>query len=308
MSFRIWIDRPAPADLVIADDVELVPDRADADGAVIGADEHWDAETCQALPRLKVLARAGIGFDNVDPTSCASVGVASCNAPDAPTVSTAEHTLALLLTVAKNITQSADKLREGHSEYRSRHNAIELDGLTLGLLGIGRIGKRVAHYATAFGMKVIAHDPGVNAVGEVELVELADLWTRSQVISLHAPAVPATHHIINADTLAQMPKGVIIVNCARGSLINQDALLDALESGQVGGAGLDVTDPEPLPPDHPLLNRFDVVVTPHVASSTTVGVTRLISDALDQALCWLRGATPEHLLAEVVADVDRRNL
>ena len=309
--WRIWIDRRPPPQIAVPDGIELTGDLADADGAVVGADGSWDSEACRRLPRLKVVARAGIGYDNVEVAGCAAEGVAACNAPDAPTVSTAEHTLALLLAVSKRIKPAEIRLHAGLGDYRASHGALELEGRTLGLLGCGRIGSRVGRYAAALGMKVLVHDPHLDAtevaaVGEP--VDLEDLWLRSDAVSLHVPANEATHHIVNARSIAAMRPGVIIVNCARGALIDHDALLAGLESGHVGGAGLDVTEPEPLPEGHRLLGRDDVIVTPHVASSTTVGVVRLISQALDQAAQWLRGGTPEHLLDPAAADpaVDRR--
>ena len=315
--WSIWVDRPVAPEVVLPDDVELVFDLEQADGAVIGAEEPWNAQACERLPRLKVIARCGIGFDNVDTASCASVGVAACNTPDAPTVSTAEHALALLLAVSKRLKASERgfDLRDGSpAEYRANHRALELDGMSLGLLGCGRIGARVAGYATALGMRVLVCDPyadpdHVAALG-AEPVEADELWQRSDVISLHAPATEETRHVIDAASISMMRPGVIIVNCARGSLIDHDALLAGLESGKIAGAGLDVTEPEPLPPNHPLLGRDDVIVTPHVASSTTVGVVRLVSQAIEQAVEWLRGGTPEHLLDHRACDpeVDRRRV
>ena len=162
-------------------------------------------------------------------------------------------------------------------------------------------------------MRVLVYDPYLDAsalAGVGELVDRGDLWRGSDAVSLHAPATEATRHIVNADSIAAMRPGVIVINCARGSLIDHDALLAGLESGRIGGAGLDVTEPEPLPVGHPLLGRDDVIVTPHVASATTDGIVRLISQALDQAAEWLRGGTPEHLLAPAAADpaVDRRRV
>ena len=309
--WRIWIDRPPPPEVTIPDDVELTDDLALADGVIVGADEAWDASACSRLPNLKVVARSGIGYDNVDPAECAAAGVASCNAPDAPTVSTAEHTLALLLAVSKRIKVSERRLGSGLGDYRASHRALELDGRTLGLVGGGRIGGRVARYGAALGMRVLVYDPylepsALEAVGEP--VSLDELWRRSDAISLHAPATAATRHLVNAGTISAMRPGVIIVNCARGSLIDHDALLAGLDSGQIGAAGLDVTEPEPLPTGHPLLGRDDVIVTPHVAASTSAGTVRLISQALDQAVEWLRGETPRHLLDPAAADpaVDRR--
>ena len=309
--WRIWIDRSPPPEVAIPDGIELTDDLTDADGVIVGANEPWDAAVCSRLPRLKVVARAGIGYDNVDPAACAAVGVATCNTPDAPTVSTAEHSLALLLAVSKRIKRSELRLHAGLGDYRAVHSALELEGRTLGLVGCGRIGGRVARYAAALGMRVLVYDPYLQALdtnGVVELVDLDELWRRSDAVSLHAPATEATRHMVDADSISAMRPGVIIVNCARGSLIDHDALLAGLESGQIAGAGLDVTEPEPLPADHPLLGREDVIVTPHVASSTTAGAVRLIGQALGQAAQWLRGETPEHLLDAAAADpaVDRR--
>ncbi len=310
---RIWVDRPVPPEIVIPADVELVDDLAVADGVVVGASGLWDADACRRLPQLKVVARSGIGYDNVAVAACAAAGVAACNAPDGPTVSTAEHAFALLLAVTKRIKAAESSSKIHGNNYRFMHDALELDGRTLGLLGCGRTGSRMARYASALGMKVLIHDPHLVAtdVADVgELVSREDLWQSSDVISLHAPASEETRHIINARSLAAMKPGVVIINCARGSLLDQEALLAALDSGHVSGAGLDVTEPEPLPQGHRLLERDDVIVTPHIASTTTVGTVRLISQAFEQAIVWLRGGTPEHLLDPTVADpaVDRRHL
>ena len=309
--WRIWIDRPPPPEVAVPDDVELTDDLALADGVIVGSNEAWDASVCVRLPRLKVVARSGIGYDNVDPAGCAASGVAACNTPDAPTVSTAEHALTLLLAVSKRLKPAELMLESRAGSYRAVHVALELEGRTLGLVGCGRIGGRVARYTAALGMRMLVHDPyleasAIEAVGEP--VSLDELWRRSDAISLHAPATAETRHLVDAASIAAMVPGVIIVNCARGSLIDHDALLDGLDSGRIGGAGLDVTEPEPLPEGHPLLGRDDVIVTPHVAASTTVGTVRLMSQALDQAVEWLRGGTPRHLLDPAAADpaVDRR--
>lgn len=308
---RIWIDRTPPPGVVIPPDVELVDSPEDADGVVVAADRPWDDEACRRLPNLKVVARSGIGYDNVDIAACAAHGVAATNTPDAPTVSTAEHALALMLSVAKRLKGSEARLAAGTVGGPGRltgPGALELDERTLGLVGCGRIGSLLGRYAEALGMTVLVHDPYLEAAPVGELVGLDQLWASADVISLHAPANSETRHIVNSASLACMRPGVIIINCARGLLVDQQALLAALDSGHVGGAGLDVTEPEPLPPDHPLLGRDNVVVTPHVASTTSVGIVRLIGQALEQALIWLRGDIPDHLLDPAAAHpgVDRR--
>lgn len=297
-----WFEAPLPAGYELPEAVSVVDDPVDAVALVVGARTPWDDARFSALPRLCVIARSGIGYDNVDVAAATRHGVAAVNAPDAPTVSTAEHALALLLAVAKQLPASAARARTGATGPAPDHRALELDGLTLGLVGAGRIGSRVAGYAAALGMQVLVTDPALDQVPVGELVTPDELWRRADVVSLHAPLTPATRHLVDADTLAAMKPGVILVNCARGGLVDHDALLVALETGHVAGAGLDVTEPEPLPAGHPLLGRDDVIVTPHVASSTTVGRRRLVAHAVEQALVWLEGGVPEHLLDPAVVD------
>ena len=306
---RVWIDGATP-EVEMPADVDLVDSPASAEAAIVGSREPWGDAACRRLPDLKVVVRRGIGYDNVDVAACAAHGVAVCNTPDGPTTSTAEHALTLLLAVGKRLKSAARRLREGDGLVGTPAavGGLELDGRTLGLIGCGRIGRRLGAYAEALGMQVLAHDPHLDTAPVGRLVDLTEIWSSADVISLHAPATPATRHLVNAASLAAMRPGVVIVNCARGTLVDHDALLVALDSGQVAGAGLDVTDPEPLPADHPLLGRDDVVVTPHVASGTTVGVARVLTQALEQARVWLRGGSPRHLLDPAAADpaVDRR--
>lgn len=255
--------------------------------AVIGVGRRWDADRFARFPELRVVSRMGIGYDNIDLAAASAANVVVCNAPDSPTVSTAEHTMALLLAVTKELPAMAERAVAGVTGNPSP-TSLELDGSTLGLVGIGRIGVRVAAAAQALGMRVIAHDPGVSSAA-VDLVGLDELMQTSDVISLHAPATAATHHMVGRDSISTMKRGVFIINCARGSLVDHDALLVGLESGQVAGAGLDVTEPEPLPVGHRLLGRHDVIISPHVASSTVAGRQRLFAHAFDNALAVLDG-------------------
>lgn len=263
-------------------------DRADA--VIAGAARTWDAAGFALAPNLTVISRVGVGYDNVDVAAAAAAGVIVCNAPLAPTVSTAEHTMALLFAVTKHLPHQVERARTGlKGEPIGR--SLELDGRVLGLIGIGRIASRVAVVAQALGMHVIASDPGVDRspVQGVELVDLAELLGRSDVVSLHAPALPSTLGMINAESLARMQPGAYLVNCARGALVDHEALLDAIDNGHLAGAGLDVTDPEPLPAGHPLLDRPNVVVTPHIASATEAGRRRLYEHAIENALAVLDG-------------------
>ena len=266
-------------------------DRLDVAEAVIaGAVRPWNAEAFALAPRLTVISRVGVGYDNVSVADAAAAGVIVCNAPLAPMVSTAEHTMALIFAVTKVLPHQIDRSKAGlKGEPIGR--ALELDGSTLGLVGIGRIASRVAVAAQALGMRVLAADPFVSEspVAGVELTPLDDLLSQSDVISLHAPAMPETTQMINAAALARFKPGAYLVNCARGALVDHEALLAAVDSGHLGGAGLDVTDPEPLPVGHPLLDRINVVVTPHIASATVAGRRRLYEHSIENALAVLEG-------------------
>ena len=274
------------AHLVGHTDAELVGQAA----SVIGIGHHWGAERFGRFPDLRVISRMGIGYDNVDLDAARAAGVVVCNGPDSPTVSTAEHAMMLLLAVTKELPIQQARAAEGLGG-PAMATSLELDGSTLGLVGLGRIGVRVARAALGLGMRVIANDPGIeqSPVGDVELVGLDELFSTSHVISLHAPSIPATRHMINAESIASMLRGVYLVNCARGPLIDQDALVAAIDRAHVAGAALDVTDPEPLPIGHPLLTRPNVIITPHIASSTAVGRRRLFEHAIDNALAVLDG-------------------
>ena len=259
-------------------------------GVIAGAKRAWNADAFAASPVLRVISRVGIGYDNVDVAAANAAGVTVCNAPEAPSVSTAEHTLALMLAVGRELPAQQARARAGLGG-PAVGTALEFDGRTLGLVGFGRIARRVGATALALGMRVLAYDPFLSdsAGSECELVPLAELLAKSDVVSLHAPATPETRHMLDARAFGAMKHGVMIVNCARGALVDQAALLDALNSGQVGGAGLDVTDPEPLPSGHPLLEHPRVIVTPHIASSTTAGRRRLYEHAIDNAVNFLAG-------------------
>ncbi len=266
-------------------------DRLDrADAVIAGATRLWNAAAFALAPRLTVISRVGVGYDNVDVAAAAAAGVTVCNTPIAPMVSTAEHTMALLFAVTKHLPHQIDRAHQGlRGEPVGR--SLELDGRVLGLVGIGRIASRVALTAQALGMHVIAADPGVDEspVAGVELVDLADLLARADVVSLHAPALPSTIRMMNADTLAAIKPGGYLINCARGALVDHDALLDVIDRGHLAGAGLDVTDPEPLPAGHPLLDRANVVVTPHIASASVAGRRRLYEHSIENALAVLAG-------------------
>lgn len=297
----LYVDREPP-DAVVA----LLGERCtlcgpEADTAafavgIIAGSTRWDAQRFDLVPGARVLSRSGIGYDTVDVAAATARGIVVCIAPDAPTVSTAEHTVALILAAAKRLVPNQLRLRAGTGNYVAANDAIELAGRTLGLVGYGRIARRVGRALAALDMDVVACDPYLTDAGEVELLPLADLLRRADVISVHAPLTDETRGLFDGAAFAAMRRGVVFVNAARGGLVDHTALLAALDKGQVGAAGLDVTDPEPLPVDHPLLHRDDVLVTPHVASATDAGKLRLYEHAIDNALAVLAGRTPPHVV------------
>jgi D-3-phosphoglycerate dehydrogenase / 2-oxoglutarate reductase len=268
---------------------------------VIAGMHPWDAQAMAGGPRLRVISRTGVGYDTVDVAAATAAGISVCYAPQAPTVSTAEHTIALLMAVTKSLGAAQDRARQGLPGGPA--TALELEGRVLGLLGYGRIARRVAVVGTALGMTVIAHDPMLAAdqtgagAGLAAMVGFDELFHTSDVLSLHAPSTAATRHVVNLTTLGMMKPDAYLINCARGGLVDQEALLSALDSGHLAGAGLDVTEPEPLPEGHPLLTHPRVVVTPHIASSTVAGRRRLYEHAIDHALATLAGS-PTSLVPE----------
>ena len=305
--FRLWFERGIPPGLgheIEGRAVALAPGppgdplstAAEADGIVASSLIDYGETAFDRAPRLRVIARTGIGVDRIDLAAATRRGIVVCNAPDGPTVSTAEHTVALLLAVTKRLKRAEGRLRAGAGDSFAAHDAVELAGRTIGLVGFGRIGRRVAALARGIGMRTVAFDPLVDIPPDeaTAAASLEELLASCDVISLHLPLTAGTRHLIGRSALDAMRPRAFLVNAARGGLVDHDALLDALESGRLGGAGLDVTEPEPLPPGHPLLARDDVVVTPHVAAATREGKRRLTVTAIREALAVLEGRDPDH--------------
>jgi D-3-phosphoglycerate dehydrogenase len=249
---------------------ELATDLHDADALVVRSATKVTRELIDAAPKLRIIARAGTGVDNVDVTAATARGIVVMNAPGANSLSVAELAMGLMLSMARKIP-AADASMKASQWEKSKFAGAEIRSKTLGLVGLGRIGQEVAKRAHAFDMVVVAHDPFIsaemaNSLG-VELVTLDDLCARADYISLHLPALPSTKHIFNANRFAQCKKGARIINTARGELIDEAALADAIQSGHIAGAGLDVFDVEP-PKDWRLPTLPQVVATPHIAAST----------------------------------------
>ena len=224
---------------------------------------------------LRAVARAGSGVDNIDLDACRDQGVAVFNAPGANAVSVAEHAWALILAVFRHLPRAAQSMAAGRWE-KSQLGGREVRGKTLGIVGFGRIGQEVARLGLAFGCDVVGHDPLVDAalaVPGARAASLDDLLATSDIVSLHAPLVPETRGLLNAERLARMKAGAVLVNCARGALVDETALESALTQGRLAGAGLDVFQTEP-PGERPLFHLPNVIATPHVAASTPEAQTR----------------------------------
>lgn len=273
--FRVTSGGDIPREQVIA----TLPE---ADALIIRSATKANADLLQYATRLKVIARAGVGVDNVDLDVATAKGIVVMNTPDGNTISTAEEAFGLMIALARHIPQAHASLLAGKWD-RKTFIGGELRGKTLGLVGFGRIGRAVAKRALAFDMKVLAFDPfvlpDIGADLGVTMVSLDTLYAQSDFISLHTTVTDETRHLINANSIAKMKKGVRIINAARGVLIDDAALADAIKSGHVAGAGLDVFEPEPPAADNPLIGLPGVIHTPHLAASTTDAQNNVALDA-----------------------------
>ena len=255
-------------------------------------------ELLEQLPDLRVIGVHGTGVDPVDVAACTERGVVVTNTPGANADAVTELTLALMIDVLRRVPQSAHATQHGRAWDAARHTGGELKGRTLGLVGYGAIGRRVGTIAKAFGMSVIASDPGLTddeiRTRGAEPATFDALLGAADVVSLHAPAIPATHHLINAKTIAGMKPTAIIINCARGSLINENDLAAALSEGRLGGAALDVLDGEPPDPNSPIFNAPNIILTPHMAGSTHECLATIARMAGEDIARVLRGEPAQH--------------
>ena len=254
----------APEDLAI--------EIADADGVIVRSATKITADLMDAANKLRVIGRAGVGVDNIDVKAATERGIVVMNAPDGNTITTAEHTIALLVSMARNVPQAHAKLQSGVWDKKS-FVGVELNGKTLGVIGLGRIGRHVAKIAKGFGMNIFAYDPFVSTEQAkdygFELGTLDEVFQKADFLTIHTPVTDDTRNIIGADAFAKMKKGVRLINCARGGLVDETALLAAIENGTVAAAAMDVFAQEPLDENSPLLKNDKIITTPHLGASTT---------------------------------------
>jgi len=280
------------------DAAELVRQGADADALIVQFAPIND-QVLDGMPNLKVMSRYGIGVDNFDLDSARRHGVVACNCPGYCLEEVAEHTLAFMLTSARQMIAVGENTRAGKWIVPGKSQPIlSLSGKTLGIVGFGAIARETAKRAAAFNMKLIAYDPYLKASDaeqlKVEQVSLDQVWSRSDFITFHCPLTEETRHMLNADTLAKTKRGVIVINNGRGGLIDEAALLEALNSGHVGMAALDVLEQEPPPSDYALLKHPNVLVTPHIASASEFSPGRLQEMAVAEIITVLDGKPALH--------------
>jgi glyoxylate reductase len=274
----------------------------DVDGALTLLTDQIDGPLLDRHPSLKAVSNFAVGYDNVDVDAATEHGVAVCNTPGVLTETTAEMTFALLMATARRVVEGVDYVRDGKWKTWGPLLLLGQDvaGATLGIVGFGRIGREVARMASGFNMKILAFDRSPETKDtsglDITFVELDDLLRESDFVSLHVALTPDTEHLIGPRELGLMKRTAVLINAARGPVVNTDALVSALREGEIFAAGLDVTDPEPLPANHPLVALPNCTVVPHIASATVSTRDNMATLAARNLLSVLNGEQPEHIV------------
>jgi len=274
---------------------ELSEKIKDYDALMVRSQTKVTDKIIKSGKNLKIIGRAGVGVDNIDLNSATENGIIVVNSPDGNTAAAAEHTVALMLSMVRNIPD-ASKSAQGGAWERSKFTGVELFGKTLGIIGLGKIGTRVLKTAIALGMNVIVCDPYTTAttvenLGAKYIANYDDFWGECDIITVHVPKTPETNGLINKDTINKMKKGVRLINCARGGIINEKDLAEALKSGQVAGAAIDVFETEPEIKDCPLIDCPHTVLTPHLGASTEEAQIKVALDVANQIKAVLEGGS-----------------
>ncbi|MEM7531357.1 MAG: hydroxyacid dehydrogenase [Chloroflexota bacterium] len=318
---HIWMEINPISDVksLIPDGMEIYWRESQADSAVESAQAaqailassllQYNGDLFDQLPNLKMVCRTGIGIDNLDLEAATERGIVCCHTPDGPTQATAEHTVAMILALSRRLKQGNDNLAAG--KWGPRQGVLignEVQNKTLGVVGLGRIGRKVAQICRlGLEMNVVGYDPFVtqaqmDAMG-LEMTVLDDMEAviaQSDFLTVHVPATPETYHLINAERIASMKDGSYVVNLARGPLVDGAALLDAVDSGKLAGAGLDVFEPEPPAVESRLRNHPNIIATPHIGGVTVESRTRMEAMALERVLAYFRGERPENVVNPAV--------
>lgn len=305
MKKKVWMEWPLPralntrlsalAEVVTDGDLDKMP----GSDVISGIGRYYDGQLMDRVgPNLKQIAKPGIGLDNIDVDAATARGILVCNTPDAPSESTAEHAVALLMAVAKRVMVGDAHLRGGEAIERSDLRGTELLGRTLGIVGYGRIGRRVAEICgQGIKMKVMVYDPilpdnFVLPAGVARADDLDTIFAENRFVTLHTPLLPSTRHLADERRLRLMMPGSYLINASRGGVVEEAALIKVLREGHLAGAGLDVFDPEPPLADNPLLGMRNVVLTPHIASNTDAGIDAMQAGTVENIERVLQGERP----------------
>ncbi len=303
---RLWEDELPPSP------EELAKLLHGAVGALTLLTDTIDGEVLDREPQLRVVSNFAVGYDNVDVPAATERGVIVCNTPGVLTETTAEFAFALLMAAARRIVEGVDYVRAGKWQTWGPTLLMGQDvgGATLGIVGFGRIGQALAKMASGFDMKILAYDTYKNEEAASEAgatyVELDELLHQSDFVSLHVALTEETHHLIGADELKAMKSTAVLINAARGPVVDTDALVAALKDGEIFAAALDVTEPEPLPADHPLVSLPNAIVVPHIASASVSTRNKMAALAANNLVAGLNGDRPEGLVNSDVFDRARR--
>jgi glyoxylate reductase len=296
VEIRLWEEELPPDEAALHDLLHR------CDGALTLLTEPITPELLDREPQLRVISNFAVGYDNVDVPAATERGVLVCNTPGVLTETTADFAFALLMAAARRVVDGVDYVRAG--KWKTWGPTLlmgqDVSGATLGIVGFGRIGREVAKRGQGFDMRILAYDAyqdeeAAKALG-AEYVPLDDLLRQSDFVSLHVALTPETEHLIGARELSLMKPDAILINAARGPVIDTDALVAALRDGEIGGAALDVTDPEPLPADHPLVHMPNAIVVPHMASASVATRTKMATMAATNLLAGLRGERPPNVV------------
>ncbi|WP_143462504.1 phosphoglycerate dehydrogenase [Levilactobacillus enshiensis] len=267
--------------------------QAPAAAGIVLMMDPFSAATAKKMPNLKVVARHGVGYDNVDPATMAQAGVWVTITPNANASTVAETTLAEILDLSKNLTAISTHMRQGDFDYKGQHMGFDLSGKKLGIMGFGRIGRMVAQKVSGLGMDILIYDPFVKQTDIGRLVDRETLFKAADVITLHMAVTPENTNGIGQKEFAAMKKQAVLINLGRGALVDQPALLTALKTGEIGGAALDVFDEEPLPLSSEFYTLNNVLLTPHIASNTQECMSRMAVDAASEVVRVLNGDQPQ---------------
>jgi D-3-phosphoglycerate dehydrogenase / 2-oxoglutarate reductase len=281
---------------ILGDGVSFVADPGPEDlavaaGAIVRADAVIDAAFLDRVPQLRVLARTGVGVDHVDLSAASARGIPVVITPGSGTRAVAEGVLAMALHLVKRLGPLTDLVRRSRWTERTRVPAGDLEGATMGIVGYGRIGRRVGELAEAFGMRLLAYDPFSPPPANIAVADLTELASASDVVTLHVPLTHKTYHLVDQAFLDHIQPGAVLINCGRGGLVDLDAAFAALQSGRLAGVGLDVFDPEP-PRHHPLFDHLNVVLTPHLMGMTRRASAATFADAARGVVDVLAGRSP----------------